>query len=411
MNKRTRNMIIESVIIVITLLIVLLSIILRTNDKEKNANQRIQRNELEKKQDEELRKEKEKQQKLEEEKRNEQILIEHKKIEEEKNNYYNEINNKMKMEKEQFQIERNNLENKLKLLGYKREEKCYDVFYEDDICYSNNMYEFVIKNNSVSFAKNINVESLKNYDCTNDVKLIESFFNKSEIMNYSNLICSLINMIGNNNFSSFNIDLDGLYLFISNYSSNLKYNIDYSISYNYEMLYPSDINSIVNSKNNLYTKKEMFDLAVTNNKKYFKYYDFINTYFDKNNNIFCNINYKTNDGYIMKSSFCHGGTSNTYYKFNYNKYNNDNYDYIETDIKGINFRELYLNIINNDLEYFSKKLNTKIELNDYNKNLLTKYVSNNELDLSLDINDNITLDIKYYPEYYYQDYKLKYIIK
>lgn len=383
---------------------------IKLEEEQNDEYKRKQRDELEKKQDEEIKKEKER--KIEQEKQKEDPKNENG-LAVQKNEYYNEKKKENKEQEEKFLKIKNELSENLLKLGFIKNDNCHNIIWDKDICYSNNIYEIVNHEyNNISFTKNINNDDLINYDCKCDISFIANLFDNNELSNNSNYICKVINMIGKKYSSSFNIKIGGLYLHISDYSDKLKYDISY-LSYD-DIFYPSDINSIINNQDkedSYIIKKEMFDLSMLENKKYFNYYDYIDRYFNKNSNNICNINYQSNNGYTMESSFCHGGTSNTYYIFNYNKFNENNYNAITIDIKGNYFKEMYYEIINNDLNYFSKKLNIVLELNDYNKQLLTKFVNNDELDISLSIDDNININIKYYPNYYFKDYKIEYIIK
>ena len=386
---------------------------LNIEKEQKEDSERRQRDELERKQDEEIKKEQEIKIKQEKEMKEKEELKKKKELEIQKEAYRNEKEKKRKENEEKFLKIKNELGENLLKLGFIQKDNCYSIFWDKDICYSNNIYEIVNHEyNSISFTKNVNEKDLINYDCKNDVTFIANILDNNELSINSYYICKVINLIGNRYSSSFSIKIGGLYLDISDYSNKLKYNISNSL-YN-DTFYPNDIRSIINSegKENSYViKKEMFDLAMLDNKKYFDFYDYINTYFNKNSNNICNVNYHSSNGYIMDSSFCHAGTSNTYYQFNYHKFDEQNYNSIIIDIKGEYFKKMYFDIINNDLNYFSNKLNLTLELNDYNKQLLTKFVNNDELDISLSISDNIIINIKYYPNYYFRDYKIEYIIK
>ena len=418
MKIKSKKISICVLIFTLLLFISILLIFLFNNSNESNEKNeehtleldRKERDALERMQDEEIRKNKEtkeQQEKNKDESNKENNLIK------QKEEYFKEKEIKEKEHKEKYLKEKNELDEKLIKLGFVKNNNCYNITEDKDICYSNNIYEVVIRErDDISFTKNIDKNNLINYDCKSDLSFIGDLLDNNELSKHSNYTCKLINMIGKHYSNSFNIEIDGLYFYISDYSDKLRYNISLA-SYS-DIFYPSDINAIINksdTEDSYIVKQEIYDLAMIENKKFFYYYDYINMYFNKNSNNICNINYHNNEGYTMESSFCHGGTSNTYYQFDYYKFDKEKYNSITNNIKGAYFKEMYLNIISNDLNYFSKKLNSTIELNDYNKQLLTKFVNNNELDISLNINDTIKINIKYYPNYYFKNYKIEYILQ
>lgn len=413
MTDKERKVLIITLSISIFLILIIAFLAISHRKEKETFNQeeyeRYLRDQEEKRQDEEMQKEKE--------------MEEQRQIEEEKNRIYNEkINYREEMDHLKEKREENyknaiaNLEKNLLELKYAKNSNCYNKIYDEDICFSDNNIEVVYskKINRLEISKEINYSDLKNYDSKNDLELIGKLLNNEKIKDNSNEINNLLKKISEGYFDSFTVDIDGLYINISNYYSDLSYTISPSIFFDYDVLKLSYIGSIIRNKdkpNSYIEKKVLYDFAMSFNKNNYKYYDYATHLFDSNSNNICNINYSQNDGFLMESDYCHGGTSNTSFSFNYQKYNDIDYNTITISIKGDYFKKEYLDIINKDLKYFSNKLNSKLELTANNKKELSEFVNKDSLDLSLEVNNKFEIKITYKPSSYYKSYDIEYIIK
>lgn len=371
----------------------------KINEEELKENRRLKRDEDERRQyEEQLRDEQEKEEQKKEEQRR-KIIEEQDKIHEE-NKHIND----------------NILDNILKngFIENSDNEKCLN--YER--CFSNGVYNISYQDNGyirVTFKKKIDRTSLKTYDSLNDLKFIDNLYGKEYLSTLYEGINLLINSFSLGYSSNFNININGMYVYVSCYSDSLEFTISPELNivpldYNFSYLDTIINENKYNADKTYILKKQYYDFAMSYNKKYFKFYDIAYNYFNNNSINICDINFSTKNYYSFESSFCHGGSSDTSFSFSYDDRLNSNYDTVLVDVKGEYFKKAYLEIIKKDLAYFQKKLGKKFDLTKNIENQIKTYVDNNQENFELTISDGFTIKIKYNYSYYYKDYQVSYII-
>ena len=323
------------------------------------------------------------------------------------NNNKRELSDYEKLELE-FKNRVDNLENKLLERGYSKSKKCYNQDENDIYCYTNGKYEVIYDQHSkVSFSKKVLKNKLDDYNSEDDFTYI------GELLDYdlsflSSDVNKLLYFISKNYFDSISININGISMDIDIFSSNLVYEFDTYYNNSYDYYYPLSISTIVYDSNLSISKiaeirKTLYDIAISNNKKLFSYYDYPYLLFNQDINHICGISINEKDGKNMSSSFCHGGTSNTYFRFE-NSYKNN--EFIKVTIKENFFKDHYLEIINRDLKYIGDKLEKEIILDNEIKDKIINYMSNDHEPLLLTINENVEINIKHQYNYYYLQYNI-----
>ncbi len=296
------------------------------------------------------------------------------------------------------------VERRIQDLGFTRDDNCI----AKDYCYTLDKYKASYSTNSVWFELSINVpdENIKKYDPKKDFEMLEKIYG-IKIDNVSNMK-KLINNFSNKTFESFTIDTNGLYLHVSHYVDDLEYSVSDSIYNEYSEYYkPTSLSTILNGKNDFNSKIMFYDIAIENNVKYFKYYDYAYNRLKKDGENICEIVFE-NENYKFETSYCHGGTSNTSYNFTYRVGSNKE-ETVTSNIKGSYFDEYYDTILKTDIDYFSKKLDEKIKISDENLKLVKELVQNEGNDLHFKVENVLEVEInrESYSSVYYD---VKYII-
>ena len=306
--------------------------------------------------------------------------------------------------KEEKENKLNNINNKLSEFGFIKKE-C-DNIRNEYYCYSNNEWQVMIEDDlDLSFKKSVNYGEINSYDTTSDLAYIDDILetnNKYVSLSSSNNI--MFSLLFNKTINNFHLEVNNIKTSISQSKSTITYSIDSAYKQSYDSFNKVNLDIILNNTNLYNVRKELYDLALSYNKDYFKFYDYPYMYFNEssNNNV-CAITFSENKK-TSKSSYCNGGTSNTYFDFSENKAATN--DFIEIYIREKYFNEMYLDIINNDLNYISNKTGFESILDDANKEQLINYVNNKDKKLNLIINDHISIDLEYRTNYF-----VKYIIK
>ena len=294
-----------------------------------------------------------------------------------------------------------NLESVLLELDYQKRDECYHYIKNiDSYCYSNGNLE-VIKSNrgTVSFSKLINNKNLANYKSKSDLESISEILEYESISSMYSNVDKVISLISEGATESVSLFVDEYYLNISKYTSHLVYEFNNPLWHNtFNVFYPVEITFYNGSEasNSQITKmrKELYDMAIASNKKYFKFYDYPYLFFNKetyNNYCYIDINNKEDkDGYLMSSSFCHWGSSNTSFDF---EKTSDNYDYVKIGVRDKYFEDNYLEIIKRDLEYFKNKLDKELQLDDSNIDKLVSFMQSKENTVLIMVNDDLIIHI------------------
>lgn len=252
-------------------------------------------------------------------------------------------------------------------------------------------------------------ENIDNYDYTDDFELLEEMYNSK--INISDSIKKLINSFDRSKFYNFNVETDGMYVSVAYYYDGLEYIIgSRHITEEKAIFKPISLDTMIflpkdNDKTNF--MKRLYDISMENNKQYFKYNDYFYEALKNTGKDLCSVEY-IEGNYSFSSSFCHGGTSNAYYRFNYSK-SNAEYDQIKLNYNSNYFSDYYLNIIKNDLEYFSKKLNTKLSLSEENTSLIKDFMNKESHNETIIISPKLSIDLKmtnYSVRYYNIIYKI-----
>ncbi len=367
------------------------------NKQENNQNNNQENETQENNDDEEQKKREEKRQELE------------RKREEEKYREY--IKQEELKEKEIFKEK--NLISKLSKYNFKevQDDKCLS----DQRCFENNDYYAYISNGFVNFDIKVTKDEVLKYDCTKDLEMFKDIFEKDNFPKLSSKINYFIRIFPKEGLSSMNFKFNRLSIYMSYYGSDLHYRISRGINIddNYEIDYvdsiidkqPVNIN-LINER-----KTDLYNFLIDDNKSSFFYYDYFYNYFNEAILDVCSIVIEGKDDYIINSSFCHGGTSNTYLEIEKKGYPNEEPFSVKIDFKGDYFIKNFVNVISNDLKYFSNKNGMTYELSDENKTKLTEFINSKSTSIDLVINDSMSINITYKPDNYYKDYYVKYIIK
>ncbi len=300
------------------------------------------------------------------------------------------------------------------------DEKLYSLGFVDDTsdrcryfekCFKKDNY--FITYNTMSTLLNIYVDgtkdNIKNHNYTKDFELLDEMYNRK--INISDNIKKLINDFDRFNFHNINIETDNMYVRIAYYYDGLEYTISPRyISEEKTIFKPISLDTIISSlKDNDKTNfmKRLYDISMENNKQYFKYNDYFYVALKNTSKDLCSVGY-IEGNYSFSSSFCHGGTSDAYYRFNYSKSKSE-YDQIILNYKGNYFSDYYLNIIKNDLEYFSKKLNTKLSLSKENTSLIKDFMNKESHNETIIISPKLSIDLEM-TNYSVRNYNITYKI-
>ena len=158
-------------------------------------------------------------------------------------------------------------------------------------------------------------------------------------------------------------------------------------------------------------RKLFYDVIMNdNNKEYYNFYDFAYHYYENNNYNVCSIKYVNKNNYNFSSNYCKKNSTYAKFELIYVPDYQD-YDSITVEIEENSFKDKYATYIENDLDYFSKKLGTNYMLDDNDYTKINKFFNNNKDKLSLNISNNLIIEIEYnengYPDKLYKiTYKL-----
>ena len=107
------------------------------------------------------------------------------------------------------------------------------------------------------------------------------------------------------------------------------------------------------------------------------------------------------EGYIFKSSYCHGGTSNTYYEFT-KRENYKNQDTILVTIRPELFEKEYLKMLSRDVKFINNKTDNNFKLTKEDLKEVKKVASNTKdsytfvIDYKLEITVSFNKNSKFY---------------
>ena len=316
-----------------------------------------------------------------------------------------------KRRKEEQEETKERLENWLEEKGFVKNndnEICSRITAAN--CYVKDGYVAKLRSSYIDYYKPIKLDTLAGYNLEEDI----SYFSKlNDITIPDYLISQLKEYIGTfglNTTSNFNIQIDNLYFSFRWYSNYIIYSFSTRNFDSYESLLPEYIDifnpgNTVEEKNN--NRRALYNIIMSNNKEHYKYVDYAVTHFDDDSNNLCNIKYITRDGFTFDSSFCHGGTSSTYFRVTEGKSASQNYESVILEIKKDAFVEKYIDILNKDLEYFNKKIGYKHKLSDDDMTELRNLVENKKDNISLTLSDNLQVDIKLNSIYYAITYNIR----
>lgn len=307
------------------------------------------------------------------------------------------------------------------------EEKGFTINEEAGACSKYYATTCYVKGNFVAepsgpytyFYKDVKESSLEGYALEEDVAFFEELYDFTISEDLINQLKDYIGTFKHNSTDNFNIYIDDLY-FSFDWRSGNGWNSDYieymfdKRDYNdYESLTPERID-IFNSGNSNEAKnnnrKALYEIIMNNNnKEHYTYNDYAPIHFEGNSEDICNIEYITKEGYTFEGSFCHGGTSTTYFKVESGREDEQDYDRVILEMEPEVFKEKYMEILNKDLEYFNSRLETNYKLtnNDNNMTNLRNIVENKTEKVSLTLSDSFQIDI----EFKYDDYYVTYIIR
>ena len=240
------------------------------------------------------------------------------------------------------------LESKLLSMGFQdanNEEMCSS----DKRCYYKEPY-LVSIDSRVTISKNI--EDIDDYNIDEEIKLVEEIYGDYNIHIKQDIMNNIINNYFNKGINSFTMEYYKYYLNVIYLSKKLSLIVSEKSKNEGENIY--DFSTIIDTdaKNAMDIRKDFYNIIIEDNKELNQYTDFAYMHFDNDKENLCEVNYSygTNQ---FNSSFCHGGTSNTYYKID--KVQSSNAIKFEIMLKGDYFEKDYKKIINNDLKYINKK--------------------------------------------------------
>jgi hypothetical protein len=142
------------------------------------------------------------------------------------------------------------------------------------------------------------------------------------------------------------------------------------------------------------------------NGKHFSFKDYIYDHFKTEGNNLCSVEY-VDGNYNFESSFCHGGSSDTSYRFNYSM--NQNEKEVKVVLDNGYFNDYYNSFIKKDIEYFAKKTKKNYKFTDSIKKELTDFMTSNGSSTTLNVSDNFEINITKNP-YDVDSYTIKYKI-
>lgn len=292
------------------------------------------------------------------------------------------------------------IEVKLMMLGFNRDNdsKCRDK------CYKNNTYyiEYDSQIHRLDITKNVGKDNIKNYDAKDDILLIKSIYDKPGIINQTSNINKMIHSFSSD-MHSFNMNIEGVYLDVFNFGDELEYitSAKYGEEYMFKPDYIDLSENYTNDKEKAKTERLFYDIAMENNKQYFKYYDYIYAHYEKDLDNLCEVNY-TNNGYSFESDYCHGGTSTINYRFG-KAY--DRNTLVKIKLKKEYFEEKYSDILKTDLNYFNNEYTPSL------KDKIITFIRSDSKEITININSNLDVKIskKFYEVVSY--YEIEYLFK
>ena len=356
----------------------------------------------EEKQLEEEREFEEKKRKEEEQKAKE----EEEKEREEEEKYQKEI----KKQEEQIKRLNDNIVDKLINIGFKPFKDENYCTMEGEECYSNGTYiaEYNESIKRVTFIKIGDKFDFKTYNCKDDLEFLGKLYNKPSLSRIADKANTIINKYNDD----ITINIDNMFI-QTFFIGEPEYVVSAGIFSNANELNISYVSSIVDSKNEerVNSIKSFYDLSMFENKKYYKYNDYLSKHFNirEMSNV-CGMKIIGKNHYNLDSSFCHGGTSDTEFEYSYSRTSPEE-DNILIDIKGDYFKEVYMDIIESDLDYFEEKLNYKFEISDTSKKEIDDFIKNQKDKIAIIVNDKMTIIIEYKKNYYFKNYYLTYQVK
>ena len=295
------------------------------------------------------------------------------------------------------------LEKTLKDIGYTKaqdDKRCL----KDEKCFVNKVYFIHYSNVWLRIEREIKANNLKDYDSKGDLLLIGKLVNDESLSKRKKIFNELFHKFNHTNgIHDFFIHIDG-YIISTYYSLNntLEYSIgtNYNNPKEYDFTYLDTILNDTKSDKANKIRKELYEFSIKNKKEYFPYYDLASYYFDLGNNELCDfeIEYKN---YIFRSSFCHGGTSNTLYEFE-TKENYKNQDTILITVRPTLFEKDYLKLLQHDLKYINDKTNNNFKLTKTDLREVKKVVSNTKesytfvIDYKLEVTVSFNKNSKFY---------------
>ncbi len=388
------------------------------NQNTNTNNSRYSSDELERKQDEEMRRkeamENEKKEKETVEEKNDQNEISEQekiKIEKAKELFneakiiYDKQQDGNRQIREQFNNVNKNLIDRIKQMDYvETTDNCND----SNTCYTNGTYTVEnYKDVYFTFHKSLDPTLHNIYNTKGDFDYLSSIYG----LTFTDELISTVNKFLNSaeglySSESINIDSNGINVHFRYDNKEISYMVDDSlydlinkVNYFDGSFYDYDF-SKVNSE-----RKKYYDYIANYNKANYTYYDIVDLYFSRKSESICNIKIDEKNYFSIDASLCHQGSSDTYFKFDYIVDFLRVYDTITIDFNKDYFKANYLDIINNDLKYFSNKLGYSVTLNNDNINKINNYINNNEKSSKIIINDDFKIEIS--SNYFYS---LKYII-
>ena len=426
MNKKSIIVMVCIVFIatIYTIFLIVVPFINHNRTINEEVNDKNKYDDLERQQDEEQKRKEEEQKKLEEVEEKEEadeFETRQKEIDErDKEKYkealanYNEsIDHSDNDFKERELIEETNkkIVEKVLKLGFKQINQDCRKDYE---CYTDGTYvlEYNTKGVYPEFSRITEDPINMNYDSKADLEFFSKLYNLPNMIKFDGIFDEIINTF-DDSYNTFSIDSYNINMEVSYYSNELHFRVLHGSIYNYKSNKIGSLDTIITKTDlNNDNKKRMFyyDSTIKYNKGNYPYSDFLNAYLLRDSVDICKIDFEGKNYYNMESSFCHGGTSNTYFRYKYEVDRPRIYDVITVDLKGEYFKENYLNIISNDLKYFSNKGIPNLELSEANKTELTDFIQSNTERKIIIINNDFHIELHYYPNYYNKNFIVKYYV-